>query len=143
MYVWYFMKMSVSHFKQCSQIQRPKLAKAIYLQLHIYMIFIGKILIILLSRLHVWNVSIEVIVKPILLNYVPVVQWYSNALAEQKVVGSIPREHTDKKCIAWMHYKSLWIKESAKWINVNDNESLKINVILLNWLPKMHIKKCN
>ncbi len=24
-------------------------------------------------------------------------QWYSIALAAQKVVGSIPREHTDKK----------------------------------------------
>ncbi len=27
--------------------------------------------------------------------------------------------HTDKKCIAWMHCKSLWIKASAKCINVN------------------------
>ncbi len=27
--------------------------------------------------------------------------------------------HTDKKCIAWMHCKSLWIKVSAKCINVN------------------------
>jgi len=25
-----------------------------------------------------------------------------------------------KKCIAWMHCKSLWIKASAKCINVND-----------------------
>ncbi len=36
-----------------------------------------------------------------------------------KVVGSIPREHTYKKCIAWMHCKSLWIKAFAKCINVN------------------------
>ncbi len=35
-------------------------------------------------------------------------------------MGSIPREHTYwKKCIAWMHCKSLWIKASAKCINVN------------------------
>ncbi len=27
----------------------------------------------------------------------------------------------DKKCIAWMHCKSLWIKASAKYINVNVN----------------------
>ncbi len=33
-----------------------------------------------------------------------------------KVVGSIPREHTysQYKCMAWMHYKSLWIKASDK-----------------------------
>ncbi len=29
--------------------------------------------------------------------------------------------HTDKKCIAWMYCKSLWIKASAKCINVNVN----------------------
>ncbi len=28
--------------------------------------------------------------------------------------------HTDKKCIAWMHCKLLWIKASAKCINVNN-----------------------
>ncbi len=53
--------------------------------------------------------------------------WLSGsiALAAQKVVGSIPREHTlIKKCISWMHCKSLWIKASAKCINVNVNVSL-------------------
>ncbi len=29
--------------------------------------------------------------------------------------------YSDKTCIAWMHCKSLWIKESAKCINVNVN----------------------
>ncbi len=29
--------------------------------------------------------------------------------------------HSDKTCIAWMHCKSLWIKASAKCINVNVN----------------------
>ncbi len=28
---------------------------------------------------------------------------------------------SDKTCIAWMHCKSLWIKASAKCINVNVN----------------------
>ncbi len=27
--------------------------------------------------------------------------------------------HTDNKCIVWMHCKSLWIKASAKCVNVN------------------------
>jgi len=40
---------------------------------------------------------------------VPAAQWLSIALAAQKFVGSIPREHC----------KSLWIKASAKCINVN------------------------
>ncbi len=39
----------------------------------------------------------------------------SIALAALKVVGSIPREsYWQKKCIAWMHCKSLWIKASDK-----------------------------
>ncbi len=29
------------------------------------------------------------------------------------------RTHTDKKCIARLHFKLLWIKSSAKCINVN------------------------
>jgi len=37
-------------------------------------------------------------------------------LATQKFVGSFPREHTywQKKCLAWMQCKSLWIKASDK-----------------------------
>ncbi len=47
--------------------------------------------------------------------------------AAQNVVGSIPRKHTywQKQCIAWMHCKSLWIKASAKCINVNYNNNFK------------------
>ncbi len=49
--------------------------------------------------------------------YVPVAQWLEDCVSSAKIVGSIPREHTywQKKCIAWMHCKSLWIKASAKW----------------------------
>ncbi len=38
-------------------------------------------------------------------------------------VYCVPREHIywQYKCIAWMHCKSLWIKASAKYINVNVN----------------------
>ncbi len=36
-----------------------------------------------------------------------------HCVSTAKVVGSIPREHT--------HCKSLWIKASAKYINVNVN----------------------
>ncbi len=48
-------------------------------------------------------------------------QWLEHCVSSAKVVGSIPREHTywQYKCIAWMHCKSLWIKASAKCINVN------------------------
>ncbi len=54
---------------------------------------------------------------------VPVAQWLEHCVSSAKVVGSIPTEHilTKKNCIAWMHCKSLWIKASAKCINVNVN----------------------
>ncbi len=44
-----------------------------------------------------------------------------HCVSSAKVVGSIPREHMywQKKSITWMHCKSLWIKASAKCINVN------------------------
>ncbi len=53
---------------------------------------------------------------------VPVAQWLEHCVSSAKVVGSIPREHMywqKKICIASMHCKSLWIKASAKCINVN------------------------
>ncbi len=44
-----------------------------------------------------------------------------HCVSSAKVVGLILREHMywQYKCIAWMHCKSLWIKASAKCINVN------------------------
>ncbi len=50
----------------------------------------------------------------------PVAQWLEHCVSSAKVVGSIPREHMywQKKCITWMHCKSLWIKASAKCINI-------------------------
>ncbi len=58
---------------------------------------------------------------------VPVAQWLEHCVSSAKVVGSIPREHIywQYKCIAWMHCKSLWIKASAKCINVNVGEREK------------------
>ncbi len=43
-----------------------------------------------------------------------------HSVSSAKVVGSIPREHMywQYKCITWIHCKSLWIKASAKCINV-------------------------
>ncbi len=60
---------------------------------------------------------------------VPVAQWKSIALAAQKVVVQFPgNTHTDKKCITWMHCKSLWIIASAKCINVNVvKEDINVN----------------
>ncbi len=59
--------------------------------------------------------------------YVPVAQWLEHCVSSTKVVGSNPREHTywQYKCITWMHCKSLWIKASAKYINVNVNMKYK------------------
>ncbi len=50
-----------------------------------------------------------------------------HCVSSAKVVGSIPREHTQwkYKCISWKHCKSLWIKASAKCINENIIEKLK------------------
>ncbi len=47
-------------------------------------------------------------------------QWLEHCVSSAKVVGSIPREHMywQKKCITWMHCKSLWKKVSAKCINI-------------------------
>ncbi len=49
---------------------------------------------------------------------VPVAQWLEHCVSSAKVQfpGST---HTDNTCITWMHCKSLWIKASAKCINVN------------------------
>ncbi len=40
-------------------------------------------------------------------------------LAQRSWVQFPVNTYTDNKCIAWMHCKSLWIKASAKCINVN------------------------
>ncbi len=46
-------------------------------------------------------------------------------LAAQRLWVQFPgNTHTDNKCITWMHCKSLWIKASAKCINVNVNVNL-------------------
>ncbi len=68
------------------------------------------------------NYPVETITYPLdMCSSVPVAQWFELCVSSTKVVGSIPREHTywQYKCIAWMHCKSLWIKASAKCINVN------------------------
>ncbi len=60
---------------------------------------------------------------------VPVAQWLEHCVSSAKVVGSIPREHIywqNKKCLTLMHCKSLWIKASAKCINVNVNMHEKL-----------------
>ncbi len=70
--------------------------------------------------------------------YVPgvtVAQWLEHCVSSTKVVGSIPREHMywQKKCITWMHCKSLWIKASDKCINVynwNACSNVKYEVFL-------------
>ncbi len=71
------------------------------------------------------NVSVEGVSRNIhkqrISHDVPVAQWLEHCVSTAKVVGSIPREHMywkKKKCITWMHCKSLWIKASAKCINV-------------------------
>ncbi len=66
---------------------------------------------------------------------VPVAQWLEHCVSSAKVVGSIPREHTYwNKCICWIHCKSLWIKASAKCINVNDSFNLH------QWQTMVHCK---
>ncbi len=50
-------------------------------------------------------------------NIVPVAQWLEHCVSSAKVVGSIPREHILMKKMYSLN-KSLWIKASAKCINV-------------------------
>ncbi len=60
---------------------------------------------------------------------VPVAQWLEHCVSSAKVVGSFPREHVlTKICIAWMHCKSLWIKASAKCINVQHKTCMIIDL---------------
>ncbi len=71
-----------------------------------------------------------------------------HCIMSANVVGSIPREHTywQYKCIAWMHCKSLWIKASAKCINVNVFETfLRDFGSLLDWdlVTGGHLSKVN
>ncbi len=54
-----------------------------------------------------------------------------------------------KKCIAWMHWKSLWIKASAKCINVNVNgwefsqrHYLSIRKLVIHWQTEMGMDNC-
>ncbi len=68
-----------------------------------------------------------------------------HCVSSAKVVGSIPREHTYwPKCIIWMYCKSLWIKVSAKCINVNvvwerESDNTKFNTPA----PHSHLRPCN
>ncbi len=66
-----------------------------------------------------------------------------HCISSAKVVGSIPREHTywQKKCIAWMHCKSLWIQASAKCINVNYGVQL-MDAVCLSKQWQMRVKPC-
>ncbi len=57
-------------------------------------------------------------------------QWLEHCVSSAKVVGSIPREHTyDKKMYSLN--KSLWIKASAKCINVNVQRGLFLPPVTL------------
>ncbi len=51
----------------------------------------------------------------------PVAQIVEHGASNAKIMGSIPRERADKnvKTVTWMQCKLLWIKASAKCINVN------------------------
>ncbi len=52
----------------------------------------------------------------------PVAQMVEHGASNTKIMGSIPRESKSwskvKKTVTWMQCKSLWIKASAKCINV-------------------------
>ncbi len=55
-------------------------------------------------------------------DFVSMFLWLSGRALCQQCKDRVPgNTHTDNKCIAWMHCKSLWIKASAKCINVNAN----------------------
>ncbi len=53
----------------------------------------------------------------------PVAQLVEHGVSNAKIMGSIPRERQDLiknvETVTWMQCKSLWIKASAKCINVN------------------------
>ncbi len=54
----------------------------------------------------------------------PVAQIVEHGASNAKIMGSIPRESkswSNVKTVTWMQCKSLWIKASAKCINVNVN----------------------
>ncbi len=52
----------------------------------------------------------------------PVAQLVEHGASNAKIMGSIPRESKrwqNVETVTWMQCKSLWIKASAKCINVN------------------------
>ncbi len=54
----------------------------------------------------------------------PVAQLVEYGASNAKIMGSIPRESKswfNAETVTWMQCKSLWIKASAKYINVNVN----------------------
>ncbi len=68
--------------------------------------------------------------------HVPVAQWLEHCVSSAKVVGSIPREHIlTKKCITWMHCKSLWIKASDKFKFKFKHDGWKLKYLYM-WFVK-------
>ncbi len=70
----------------------------------------GKIYILILLKGLAWNF--------------PLAQMVEHGTSNAKIMGSIPRESkswSNVKTVTWMQCKSLWIKASAKCINVNVN----------------------
>ncbi len=141
----YFNSSSIDHFKHFSQLFPltlfVKLWRFWYSQLQKHFLKANSPSVVITGSVnciatccinyrHVYHFMTYGMVLPqnTLRNRVPVAQWLAHCVSSAKVVGSIPREHTywQYKCIAWMHCKSLWIKASAKCINVNVNTEEKI-----------------
>ncbi len=60
------------------------------------------------------------LIQTCIISCVPVAQWLEHCVSSAKGWGFDSHgTHADKTCIAWMHCKSIWIKASAKCINVN------------------------
>ncbi len=62
----------------------------------------------------------------------PVAQMVEHGASNAKIMGSIPRQSkswSNVKTVTWMQCKSLWIKASAKCINVNVNVCTNFELI--------------
>ncbi len=71
----------------------------------------------------------------------PVAQLVEHGASNAKIMGSIPRESkswSNVETVTWMQCKSLWIKASAKCINVNVNVSEAAHVKIFELFGRLY-----
>ncbi len=114
-----------SNLLRCTCIYPSHISKNIEANFQIYVIFNILLKITYRKAMSCWATG----------HGFPVAQMVEHGASNATIMGSIPRESkswSNVKTVTWMQCKSLWIKASAKCINVNVNIVYNIYVIFNN-----------